>query len=70
MKKYLVFFILGASLFITSCDENLLDTFSPGALTEELAVQKSADLGRLINAAYILLTPISEIEFKSAAISI
>lgn len=65
MKKYLGFFILGASLFVTSCDENLLDTYAPGALTEEVAVQKSSDLGRLMNAAYILLTPTSEIEFNS-----
>jgi hypothetical protein len=65
MKKYLGFFILGASMFVTSCDENLLDQFTPGALTEEVAVQSSADLAKLMNAAYILLTPTSEIEFNS-----
>lgn len=65
MKKYLGFFILCTTFFLTSCDEDLLDTYSPGALTEEVAVQTSADLGRLMNAAYILLTPTSEIEFNS-----
>jgi hypothetical protein len=65
MKKYLGFFILCTTFFITSCDEDLLDTYSPGALTEEVAVQTSADLGKLMNAAYILLTPTSEIEFNS-----
>jgi starch-binding outer membrane protein, SusD/RagB family len=65
MKKYLGFFILCVTFFLTSCDEDLLDTYSPGALTEEVAVQTSADLGRLMNAAYILLTPTSEIEFNS-----
>ena len=65
MKKYLGFFILCITFFLTSCDEDLLDTYSPGALTEEVAVQTSADLGRLMNAAYILLTPTSEIEFNS-----
>jgi len=65
MKKYLGFFILCTTFFLTSCDEDLLDTYSPGALTEEVAVQTSADLGRLMNAAYIILTPTSEIEFNS-----
>ena len=65
MKKYLGFFILCTTFFLTSCDEDLLDTYSPGALTEEVAVQTSADLGRLMNAAYIALTPTSEIEFNS-----
>ncbi|MGL2963179.1 RagB/SusD family nutrient uptake outer membrane protein [Flavobacterium sp. RSB2_4_14] len=65
MKKYLGFFILGASLFVTSCDEDLLDPFAPGALTEDIAVQSSGDLAKLMNAAYVLLTPSSEIEFSS-----
>jgi len=65
MKKYLGFFILCSTFFLTSCDEDLLDTFSPGALTEEIAVQTSTDLGKLMNAAYIVLTPTSEIEFNS-----
>ena len=65
MKKYLSFFILGAGLLVTSCDDSLLDPFTPGALTEEVAVQTSADLGKLMNAAYVLLTPTSEIEFNS-----
>jgi hypothetical protein len=65
MKKYLSFFILGAGLLVTSCDESLLDPFTPGALTEEVAVQSSADLAKLMNAAYIILTPTSEIEFNS-----
>lgn len=65
MKKYLGFFILCNTFFLTSCEEDLLDTYSPGALTEEVAVQTSTDLGRLMNAAYILLTPTSEIEFNS-----
>jgi hypothetical protein len=65
MKKYLGFFILCITFFLTACDEDLLDTYSPGALTEELAVQTSADLGKLMNAAYIALTPTGEIEFNS-----
>ncbi|MES2412139.1 MAG: RagB/SusD family nutrient uptake outer membrane protein [Bacteroidota bacterium] len=65
MKKYLSFLILGASFFVTSCDESLLEQFTPGALTEEVAVQSSEDLAKLMNAAYAGLTPISEIEFNS-----
>lgn len=65
MKKYLSFFILGAGLLVTSCDDSLLDPFTPGALTEEVAVQKSGDLAKLMNAAYNLLTPTGEIEFNS-----
>lgn len=65
MKKYLGFFILCSTFFLTSCDEDLLETYSPGALTDEVAVQTSADLGKLMNAAYIGLTPTSEIDFNS-----
>lgn len=65
MKKYLSFFILGAGLLVTSCDESLLEQFTPGALTEEVAVQSSEDLAKLMNAAYINLTPTGEIDFNS-----
>jgi len=65
MKKYVGFFLLGTLLSLTSCDESLIDQFTPGALTEEVAVQTSADLAKLMNASYALLTPISEIEFNS-----
>lgn len=65
MKKYLGLFLIFSTLFFTSCDEELLEPFTPGAIPEEEAVQTTADLSRLMNAAYGILTPFSEIEFNS-----
>ncbi len=65
MKKYVGFFLLASLLSFTSCDDSLIDQFTPGALTEEVAVQSSGDLSKLMNAAYAILTPTSEIEFNS-----
>lgn len=44
--------MLFTSLFFVSCDENLLEPFTPGALTEDVAIQKSSDLQKVMNAAY------------------
>lgn len=66
MKKYIVFSLLGLMLF-TSCDEDLVDQFTPGALTEDIAIQTSDDLARLMNISVLLLGNgvDSEIEFSS-----
>ena len=65
MKKILSILSLGCILFTTSCDDNLLDPFAPGALTEDVAIQKPDDLIAIMNTAYSELTPTSEIEFSS-----
>jgi hypothetical protein len=66
MKKYLGLFVLVAGgLFIGSCDSNLLDDYTPGALLADTAITKSSDLVGLMNTAYATLTPTSEIDFTS-----
>src|SRR6478672_9566399 len=44
--------LLFSSILFVSCDENLLDPFTPGQLTEDVAIQTSADLGNLMNSSY------------------
>lgn len=64
MKKIFVLFVF-TSLFLTSCDEDLLTPFTPGALTDEVAVQTSDDLRRLMNSSYALMTNREEQVFSS-----
>lgn len=64
MKKIIVLFVF-TSLLFTSCDEELLTPFTPGALTDEIAVQTSADLRRLMNTSYALMTNREEQVFSS-----
>jgi len=55
--------IISASL--VSCDRDTLEPFTPGALTEDVAIQNSSDLTLLMNSTYNLLTSRSESEFVS-----
>ncbi|TBX65963.1 RagB/SusD family nutrient uptake outer membrane protein [Flavobacterium silvisoli] len=66
MKKILSILSLASILFTTSCDDNLLEAYAPGYLTEEEAIKTPDDLTRLMNTAYGVLSPGSEIEFSSA----
>lgn len=52
-------------LFTVSCDDNLLDPFTPGSLTDEVAVQDSNGLRKLMNSAYNLMTDREAIVFTS-----
>lgn len=63
MKKYLSLLIVSLVLF--SCREDLLDPFTPGAVTEELAVRNSGDLQRLMNSAQNIMTNRTEYVFSS-----
>ncbi len=56
MKKYLSYLLIASSVLMTSCDEDLTETFAPGQLTEELAIRTSSDLQRLLNSGYNILT--------------
>ena len=56
MKKYLSYLLIASSIFIVSCDEDLTETFAPGQLTEDIAIQTSTDLSRLLNSGYNILT--------------
>jgi starch-binding outer membrane protein, SusD/RagB family len=64
MKNTFKLLIL-TSLFLVSCDDNLLEPFTPGALTEEVAVQNSSDLQRLMNVSYEQLFGREEAVFTS-----
>ena len=61
LYKLLIF----TSLLFVSCEDDVLDTFTPGALTEDAAVTKSADLQRLMNAAAQQITNRGDIIFSS-----
>lgn len=65
MKKILSILVLGGLFITTSCDNNLLEPFTPGAVTEDVAIQTSGDLSTLLQTAYGVMTPSSEIEFNS-----
>lgn len=58
-------FLLIISLTFVSCEKDLLQPFTPGALTEDIAITTSSDLQRLMNATYALLTNREDIIFSS-----
>ena len=65
MKK--IFLSLGilAGLFLTSCDDGLLENFTPGTINEDEGILDDTDLQRVMNTVYTSLTPLSEMEFDS-----
>jgi starch-binding outer membrane protein, SusD/RagB family len=65
MKKIFGKLLLISSLFLVSCEEELLEPFTPGAVTEELAFTTSSDIQAMMNSTYAVMTPVSEIEFNS-----
>ncbi len=63
MKK--IFFILTATFGLISCSNDVLDPFTPGAITEDVAIQSSTDVQRLINSSMANLTQRDEYSFSS-----
>jgi hypothetical protein len=63
MKKIYGLLILSLSLFV-SCD-NELEPFTPGSLTEEVAITKSSDLTRLMSSGMNIMTNRAEYVFSS-----
>lgn len=64
MKK--IFFIaIAVLLTATSCSEELMETYAPGALVEEAAIQTPDDLQLFLNNTYNGLTSRSQAEFVS-----
>ncbi len=66
MKK--IFLTLGIVLglfLVSSCDDDLLEQYTPGTLEEPEGILSNADLQGLMNRTYSLLTPVGEIEFNS-----
>jgi hypothetical protein len=64
MKKIFILSILAIGVF-ASCNNDLLEPFTPGSLTEEVAITNSTDLQRLMNSTYGLLTNRQDIIFSS-----
>jgi starch-binding outer membrane protein, SusD/RagB family len=63
MKK--IFLLFFALTFLASCDDGLLEPFTPGSLTDDVALSSSADLQRVMNSAYNLLTDRTDVVFTS-----
>lgn len=65
MRKFLNISAVFAVLSLVSCDRDLLEPFTPGALTEEVAIQTSSELQQLLNSTYANMNSRSESEFVS-----
>lgn len=63
MKKIYGLLLIGL-LFFVSCDEQL-EPFTPGALNEDLAFKRTADLQRMLNSAMLNMTNREEYVFSS-----
>lgn len=63
MKKYFSLIIVFIS--IVSCSEELLDAFTPGVITEELATRDSIELQKILNTGLNFLTNREEYAFTS-----
>jgi len=64
MKKIFVILLVSLSLF-TSCDKELLEPFTPGSATEDVAIKTSGDLARLLNSSLNIMTDRSDYVFSS-----
>jgi hypothetical protein len=64
MKKIFGILIVSFALFV-SCTNDLLEPYTPGSLTAEVAVTKSSDLVRLVNSSMNLLTNREDYVFSS-----
>lgn len=64
MKKIFGLLLVSLSLLF-SCDNDLLEPFTPGSLTEEVAIKTSSDLTRLVNSGMNLMTNRTEYVFSS-----
>ncbi|ASK30195.1 hypothetical protein CEY12_08760 [Chryseobacterium sp. T16E-39] len=65
MKKIILATILVISFFLISCRQELLEPYTPGSLTEEVALTTSKDLELVMNSAYLELTDRTESVFTS-----
>lgn len=65
MKKIFYIAIAVLGLTMTSCSEDLMETYAPGALTEDVALQTVDDVQLLLNTAYAGLTSRTQSEFVS-----
>lgn len=52
MKNYIKLFLLSAGMLFVSCDNDLVEPYTPGQLTEDVALRTSSDLRQLMNSSY------------------
>jgi hypothetical protein len=64
MKKLIILLVF-TGLFSVSCDDNLLTPFTPGSLTDDVAVSNSTGLRKVMNAGYNYMTDREDIVFTS-----
>lgn len=63
MKK--IFLILSIAVGLVSCNDDVLQPYTPGAITEDVAIQNSTDIQRLINSSMAIMTNREEYSFTS-----
>jgi hypothetical protein len=64
MKKLFILSLLAGALSV-SCSNDLLEPFTPGSLTADLAITSSSDLQRVMNSTYGLTANREDIVFSS-----
>lgn len=64
MKKLFILSLLAGALTV-SCTNDLLEPFTPGSLTADLAITSSSDLQRVMNSTYGLAANREDIVFSS-----
>ncbi|MBC7654298.1 MAG: RagB/SusD family nutrient uptake outer membrane protein [Oligoflexus sp.] len=62
MNKNIIKSILFGSVLLTSCNRDLLSPYTPGALTQEVAIKNVSDLSLLLNSAYSAVNSRTESE--------
>lgn len=65
MKKIFLSLSIVVSVMLTSCDDGLLENFTPGTINEEEGILNDTDLQRVMNSVYNTLTPTAEISFNA-----
>lgn len=62
MNKNIIKSIIFGSVILTSCNRDLLSPYTPGALTQEIAIKNVSDLSSLLNTAYSVVNSRTESE--------
>ncbi|MFN4075927.1 MAG: RagB/SusD family nutrient uptake outer membrane protein [Cloacibacterium sp.] len=65
MKKLINSVVLASTILFVSCGNDVLEPYTPGSLTEEVALTTSDDVNRLLNFSYNQLTNRTEAVFAS-----
>lgn len=64
MKKIFGILLVSLSLFV-SCDNELLEPFTPGSATGDVAIKTSGDLARILNSSLGIMTDRTDYVFSS-----